>query len=44
MAVTSFGDLGVLIRRHGPGDELTLTVSRDGEQQEITATLGSTAD
>ena len=43
-AVTSFGDLGVFIRRHGPGDELTLTISRDGEEQEIAATLGSTAD
>jgi putative serine protease PepD len=43
-AVTSFGDLGVIIRRHGPGDELQLTVNRDGDEQEVTVTLGSTAD
>ena len=43
-AVTSFGDFGVIIRRHGPGDELALTVARNGEEQEITVTLGSTAD
>jgi S1-C subfamily serine protease len=43
-AVTSFGDLGVVIRRHAPGDELALTVSRDGQEQEVTVTLGSTAD
>jgi S1-C subfamily serine protease len=42
--VSSFGDLGVVIRRHAPGDELALTVSRDGEEQEITVTLGSTAE
>ena len=43
-AVTSFGDLGVIIRRHVPGDELELTVSRDGDEQQLTATLGSTVD
>ena len=43
-AVTSFGDFGVIIRRHGPGDELALTVARNGDEQEITVTLGSTAD
>jgi S1-C subfamily serine protease len=43
-AVSGFGDLGVVIRRHAPGDELALTVSRNGEEQEITVTLGSTAD
>ncbi|MET0880276.1 MAG: trypsin-like peptidase domain-containing protein [Acidimicrobiales bacterium] len=43
-AVTSFGDFGVIIRRHGPGDELALTVARNGEEQEITVTVGSTAD
>ncbi len=43
-AVTSFGDLGVIIRRQEPGDELELTVRRNGEEQTLTATLGSTAD
>ena len=43
-AVTSFGDLGVIIRRHVPGDELELTISRDGDEQQLTATLGSTTD
>jgi putative serine protease PepD len=43
-AISSFGDLGVIIRRHAPGDELALTVHRNGEDQEITVTLGSTAD
>ena len=43
-AITSFGDLGVIIRRHSPGDELDLTISRNGDEEELTATLGSTAD
>lgn len=43
-AVTSFGDLGVIIRRHDPGDELELTISRNGEERQLTATLGSTVD
>ncbi len=43
-AITSFGDLGVIIRRHSPGDELDLTISRGGEEQQLTATLGSTVD
>jgi putative serine protease PepD len=43
-ALTGFGDLGVIIRRHEPGDELTLTVQRGGEEQEVTVTLGSTSD
>jgi putative serine protease PepD len=43
-AVTSFGDLGVIIRRHSPGDDLEFTVSRDGDEQQLTATLGSTVD
>jgi putative serine protease PepD len=42
--VNSFGDLGVIIRRHDPGDELDLVVNRDGERQDFTITLGSTAD
>jgi S1-C subfamily serine protease len=42
--VTSFGDLGVIIRREEPGDTLDLTVSRNGDDQTLTATLGSTAD
>ncbi len=43
-ALTSFGDLGVIIRRHVPGDELELTISRGGSEQQLTVTLGSTAD
>jgi S1-C subfamily serine protease len=43
-ALTSFGDLGVIIRRHAPGDDLELTVRRNGEEQQVTVTLGSTAD
>ena len=42
-ALTSFGDLGVIIRRHVPGDDLQLTISRGGDEQQLTATLGSTA-
>jgi putative serine protease PepD len=42
--VTSFGDLGVIIRREEPGDTLDLTVRRNGDDQTLTATLGSTAD
>ncbi|HYF45084.1 MAG TPA: AAA family ATPase [Acidimicrobiales bacterium] len=42
--IGSFGDLGVVIRSHDPGDELALVVNRDGEEQQVTATLGSTAD
>jgi putative serine protease PepD len=42
--IASFGDLGVIIRRHDPGDDLELTVLRDGDEQQLTATLGSTAD
>jgi putative serine protease PepD len=42
--VTSFGDFGVIIRRHGPGDQLDLTVVRGGNEQQVTVTLGSTAD
>ena len=42
--ITNFGELGVIIRQHAPGDELELVVNRDGERQDITVTLGSTAD
>ncbi len=34
----------MIIRRHSPGDELELTISRDGDEQQLTATLGSTVD
>lgn len=40
--VTGFGDLGVMVRRHDPGEDLTLTVDRDGDEQDLTVTLGST--
>lgn len=40
----TFGDLGVAIRRHAPGEEIVLTVVRDGDEREVTVTLGSTAD
>jgi len=43
-AISSFGDLGVVIRSHEPGDELDLVVDRGGDREEVTATLGSTAD
>jgi putative serine protease PepD len=42
--ITSFGDLGVIIRRQAPGDELQLTVNRNGSREDLTVTLGSTAD
>jgi S1-C subfamily serine protease len=41
-AVTSFGDLGVIIRRHDPGDEVTLTVRRGNAEREVQVTLGAT--
>lgn len=40
----TFGDLGVAIRQRAPGDEVDLTVVRGGEEQQLTVTLGSTAD
>jgi S1-C subfamily serine protease len=43
-SVTSFGDLGVIIRRRDPGDEVTLTVQRGNDEREVTVTLGSTTD
>jgi len=38
--MTSASDLEQTIRSHKPGDKLTLTINRNGQQQTITATLG----
>ncbi|MBX6752908.1 MAG: trypsin-like peptidase domain-containing protein [Thermorudis peleae] len=38
--MTSASDLEQAIRSHKPGDKLTLTINRNGQQQTITATLG----
>jgi putative serine protease PepD len=38
-AVVSFEQLAQLVRQHAPGDELTLTVTRRGNDIELTATL-----
>jgi S1-C subfamily serine protease len=38
--VTGMEDLISIINDHRPGDELTLTVLSDGEQREVTVTLG----
>jgi serine protease Do len=34
-------DLSELVATHKPGDEVTLTVIRDGERGEVEVTLGS---
>ncbi|GGU08556.1 S1C family serine protease [Streptomyces violascens] len=41
--VHSGEELIVKIRAHRPGDQLKLTVQRDGKQQELTLTLGSSS-
>jgi putative serine protease PepD len=38
--VTSMEDVISAVNAHQPGDELTLTVSRDGQEQDITVKLG----
>jgi S1-C subfamily serine protease len=37
--IASFGELGAIIRSHDPGDEVELTVERDGAEEQITVTL-----
>ena len=39
--VTNGADLTSIIRSHDPGDEVTLTIQRDGDEQQVTATLGT---
>ena len=43
-AITSATDLMLAIRSHMPGDEVTMTVDREGQTLTITATLGSDAE
>ncbi len=38
-AITSMPELQARVRQSEPGDEVTLTILRDGEQQELTITL-----
>jgi S1-C subfamily serine protease len=38
--VTGMDDVISAVNEHKPGDELTLTVSRDGQQQDLTVKLG----
>jgi serine protease Do len=38
-AITNMPQLQALVRRSQPGDEVTLTILRDGKQQELTLTL-----
>ena len=38
--VTGIPDLAAQVRTHRPGDEVTLEIMRDGEQTELTVTLG----
>ena len=42
--VTSADGLIIALREHSVGDEVTLTVVRDGKEQEVKVTLGSDAD
>jgi S1-C subfamily serine protease len=39
-AVASMADLAAQVRRHSPGDEISLTVVRGGEERRIDVTLG----
>ncbi|HEX6207661.1 MAG TPA: trypsin-like peptidase domain-containing protein [Actinomycetota bacterium] len=39
-AIASSADLGDAIRDHAPGDEISITVIRDGEPRTVTAELG----
>jgi putative serine protease PepD len=39
-AVESSTEVADTIRDHDPGDEVTVTIERDGEEQDVTATLG----
>jgi putative serine protease PepD len=41
--VNSAGDLMLAVRKHSVGDQMQLTIYRNGQQQTITATLGSDA-
>ncbi|MGC4174601.1 S1C family serine protease [Demequina sp.] len=43
-AITRSDDLVVAIRAKAPGDTVTLTVKRDGKEQDITVTLASNTD
>jgi len=38
--IGSMEDLGAVLQNHKPGDEITLTVLRDGKEIELTLTLG----
>jgi 2-alkenal reductase len=38
--IGSMEDLGAILQDHKPGDEITLTVLRDGKEIELTLTLG----
>ena len=40
-AVRDAAGLTSTVRSHAPGDQVTLTISRDGEESEVTATLGT---
>jgi S1-C subfamily serine protease len=40
VAITSMAELAVTVRERAPGDQLRLEVVRDGEELELTATLG----
>lgn len=42
--VESGTDLSTIIRKHAAGDEITITVKRAGEQQDITVTLGDDSE
>jgi putative serine protease PepD len=39
--VTTADELIIAIRRHVPGDQLSLTYIRDGQRRTVTLTLGS---
>jgi len=41
--VASYGDLLGALRDHKPGDTVTLTIFRDGEEKKLEATLGETS-
>lgn len=41
--VASMAELAARVRARDPGDEVTLTVNRDGERLELSAALGSTS-
>ncbi len=42
--ITRADDLVVAIRAHAPGDTVTLTIKRDGKEQDVTVTLASNTD